>query len=114
MLYTCMYMYTCQEYISVNATFFFNKDASNIIGIPKKGSMSGYQAQVLMKHFQAKPYMKRGEKRQLARLFNTSERRIANWFGNMRRQKRKERLKSKGEYSTVMYNQCMLYFQNET
>ena len=38
------------------------------------------QKQVLMKRFQAKPYLEPGEKYQLAESLNTSDESIVNWF----------------------------------
>ena len=48
------------------------------------------QKQVLMKWFEAKPYLELGEKHQLAELLNISDEKISRWFrGALFRKRRK-------------------------
>ena len=55
-----------------------------------------------MKSFKADPYPGKHEKLQLAKLFNTSQKVIENWFGNMREKKFKERILKTSEKCSLM------------
>ena len=55
------------------------------------------QTQILMKKFQNKPYLDKGEKHQLASLLNVSEKKIEKWFIDKRAQGRQAGLLDKGE-----------------
>ena len=54
--------------------------------------MTAYQKQSLRKSFQAKPYMEKDEKHQLAKSFNISEKKIVKWYEKRRYQIRQKRL----------------------
>ena len=60
--------------------------------------MTPYQIKVLMKEFNASPFLKKEQQNQLARLLNVSEKRIAAWYARRRFAKRQEALLAKGEY----------------
>ena len=51
-----------------------------------------YQKETLEERYQANPYLEQGEKHQLARLLNISERKIAKWFERRRQMKSKKGL----------------------
>ena len=55
------------------------------------------QTQTLKKRFKEKPYLDKGEKCQLANLLQTTEKKIAKWFGDRRSQRRQAGLLAKGE-----------------
>ena len=46
----------------------------------KKKNVTPYQKQLLVKRFQANPYLELGEKHQLAESLNMSEESIVSWF----------------------------------
>ena len=46
--------------------------------------MTAYQVQTLNKSFQAKPYVEKNERHQLARSLNVSEKRIIKWYERQR------------------------------
>ena len=54
-----------------------------------------YQKESLVERFQTNPYLEQGEKHQLARSLNISERKIEKWFDRRRLMKRKKGLLSK-------------------
>ena len=55
------------------------------------------QKQILMERFHANEYLTKGERRELAMLLNTKEKRIAIWYANMRKRKVAEAMLSQGE-----------------
>ena len=52
--------------------------------------LTSYQAQILVRRYEANPYPKREERHQLAQLLNISEERINNWFTQWRLRQRKK------------------------
>ena len=58
----------------------------------KRKVVTPYQKQVLVKRFQAKPYLERGEKHQLAESLNMSDESIVSWFDVRRRSTKRKRL----------------------
>ena len=63
----------------------------------KMKNLTPNEIQALMKIFQNKPYLDKGEKHELANLLNRSEKRIDNWFIERRAQARQAGLLAKGE-----------------
>ena len=63
------------------------------------------QEQTLIKIFQAKPYLEREERHQLARLLNITESRISRWYGKRRQLTKQAGLlnKAKGEKHSTKY-----------
>ena len=55
------------------------------------------QTQTLMKRFQNKPYLDKGEKHELANLLKISEKKLEKWFIDRRPQKKQRGLLVKGE-----------------
>ena len=69
---------------------------SNVIE-KQKSKMTANQAQILMKRFQAKPQLEKGEQHQLAKSLNVSEKRIEDWYSNTRFKRRRQGLLPEGE-----------------
>ena len=65
--------------------------------------LTSNQTEALMKTFQAKPYLEREEKHQLAKSVNMSERSIAYWFANQRAKSKNDGLLCKSEIYFVKY-----------
>ena len=64
--------------------------------------MTANQTQVLMKRFDVKPKLAKGEKYELAKLLNVSDERIRVWYRNMRFKKKGQILLAEGEeYSAI-------------
>ena len=55
------------------------------------------QTQMLMKRFLVNEYLSKKEKRQFAKAFNTSKRRIEKWFNNVRLRRRAQGILPKSE-----------------
>ena len=55
------------------------------------------QLQILMERFRAKPYLGKGDKRQLAKSLNISEEKIRWWFNNRRVSMKAKTMESKSE-----------------
>ena len=64
----------------------------------KQKRLTRYQRETVLKRFQANPYLKPGEKTQLARSLNISETKLEQWFSNKRKMKRKKGLLCKYKY----------------
>lgn len=54
-----------------------------------------YQKETLVERFKANPYLEPGERHQLAKSLNISEKKIAKWFERRRHMKRKKGLLQK-------------------
>ena len=67
-----------------------NEITSNL-GMKRK-VLTPYQKQVLVKRFQAKPYLEPGEKHQLAESLNMSDESVVRWFNTRRRSTKKKGL----------------------
>ena len=65
----------------------------------KMKNFTPYQTEMLVKRFQAKPYLTKGEKYQLARSLNVSHSKIEHWFVSRRYRKRKQGLLGEYKYS---------------
>ena len=65
--------------------------------------MTYKQRNVLLNYFNAKPYLERKEKHQLAKSLNISEKRISVWFCNQRQITRKDGLLCEGEQPSVKH-----------
>ena len=63
----------------------------------RKKHLTPSQAETLMKRFQRKPYLDKGEKHQLANLLNVSGKKIEKWFVDKRAQARRAGSLAKGE-----------------
>ena len=59
--------------------------------------MTEYQSQMLMKRFQANPYLNGEEKRQLAKSLNVSGTKIRNWFDYQRKKLKAKNMLCEGE-----------------
>ena len=59
--------------------------------------MTANQTQTLMKRFEAKPQLEKGEVHQLAETLNLTENRIVVWFNNARYKRRRKGLLAQGE-----------------
>ena len=63
-----------------------------------------HQTEILISRFKSKPYLRKGEKDQLARQLNVSEKRIETWYHN-RRSKGRE-----GDISKTRSETSFVYF----
>ena len=81
--------YLYEEYIQLRSILIIKRFST--IGKTRQ-YFTPYQQQILVKRFQAKPYLEPGEKHQLARSLNTSDKRIRHWFKYRRCVRRKQGL----------------------
>ena len=81
---------------------FGNLCSFNIIGT-ESSQLTVYQEQALMESFQAKRYLKKDQRDQLAKALNITESRIKKWYENRRSACRKRGLLAKGAENSTKY-----------
>ena len=88
-------LHMCNKHVHIMT---FMTQMSPTLDTSKRGKQkSRYQKDILMKTFEAKPYLENKEKFALAGVLNITKRRIENWFSKRRFGKRKDESKHKGE-----------------
>ena len=82
----------------------------NIIGKVKK-RLTEYQKMMLMKSFQANPYLEDDEMHQYARMLNLSEERIRMWYRHTRHNERQAGFLAKGEECSTKKSSLIIFFR---